>query len=64
MENDEKALQEELARMEVRNPPADSKPKPLTAANLDAASRKSAASGKAKKGKKGGAQKPAWAMTE
>lgn len=54
MEHDEKALQEELARMEGRNP-ADSKPKPLTAANLDAASRKSAASAKAKKGKKGGA---------
>lgn len=52
--------------MEVQNPPAAaSKPKPLTAANLDAASRKSAASGKAKKGKKGAAaSKPAWAMTE
>lgn len=51
--------------MEVQNPTADSKPKPLTAANLDAASRKSAASAKAKKGKKAGAgAKPAWAMTE
>ena len=52
--------------MEVQNPPAAaSKPKPLTAANLDAASRKSATSAKAKKGKKGGAAaKPAWAMTE
>lgn len=48
MENDEKALQEELARIEVTD-----KPKPLTQANLDAASRKSAASSKAKKGKKG-----------
>lgn len=58
MENDEKALQEELARIEVTN-----KPKPLTQANLDAASRKSASS-KAKKGKKGAGSKPAWAMTE
>lgn len=57
MENDEKALQEEIALMEA------AKPKKLTAANLDAASRKSAASAKAKKGKKGAGAKPAWAMT-